>query len=69
MKAGLSDAQLDRTETTRCSRHGVRGLRGVYTAGVGYARAMTEDEQMRDKFGEEWVCFVIFLSRTYGLHP
>ena len=26
----------------------------VYTAGVGYARAVAEDEQMRNRFGEEW---------------
>lgn len=26
----------------------------VYTGGVGYARAVAEDEQMRNKFGEEW---------------
>ena len=26
----------------------------MYTAGVGYARATAEDEQMRNRFGEEW---------------
>jgi protein-S-isoprenylcysteine O-methyltransferase Ste14 len=26
----------------------------VYTAGVGYTRAVAEDQQMRIKFGEEW---------------
>lgn len=26
----------------------------VYTAGVGYTRAVAEDEQMRNRFGEEW---------------
>jgi protein-S-isoprenylcysteine O-methyltransferase Ste14 len=26
----------------------------VYTAGVGYTRAVAEDEQMRSRFGEEW---------------
>lgn len=26
----------------------------VYTGGVGYTRAVAEDEQMRNKFGEEW---------------
>jgi len=36
---------------------------------VGYARATAEDEQMRGRFGEEWVRFFIFLSRTYGVHP
>ena len=41
----------------------------VYTMEVGYARATAEDEQMRGRFGEEWVRFFIFLSRTYGVHP
>ena len=26
----------------------------IYTGGVGYARAVAEDEQMRSRFGEEW---------------
>lgn len=26
----------------------------AYTAGVGYTRAVAEDEQMKNKFGEEW---------------
>jgi protein-S-isoprenylcysteine O-methyltransferase Ste14 len=26
----------------------------AYTSGVGYTRAIAEDEQMRNKFGEEW---------------
>ena len=26
----------------------------VYTAGVGYVKAIAEDEQMRNMFGEEW---------------
>ena len=26
----------------------------VYTGGVGYVRAVAEDEQMRNRFGEEW---------------
>ena len=26
----------------------------MYTAGVGYTRAVAEDEQMRNRFGEEW---------------
>lgn len=26
----------------------------IYTAGVGYTRAVAEDEQMRNRFGEEW---------------
>ena len=26
----------------------------VYTAGVGYTRAIAEDEQMKNRFGEEW---------------
>lgn len=26
----------------------------VYTAGVGYTRAVAEDEQMKNRFGEEW---------------
>jgi protein-S-isoprenylcysteine O-methyltransferase Ste14 len=26
----------------------------VYTGGVGYTRAVAEDEQMRKRFGEEW---------------
>ena len=26
----------------------------IYTGGVGYARAVAEDEQMRNMFGEEW---------------
>lgn len=31
----------------------------VYTAGVGYARAVAEDEKMRDKFGEEWERYAV----------
>ena len=37
----------------------------VYTAGVGYARAIAEDEQMRNKFGEEWERYAMKVRYWY----
>jgi len=54
MGAGLSNVRSDHAETERCS---VWVPRWVSTAGAGHARMTAEDKQMRDGFGEEWVCY------------
>lgn len=56
MGAGLSNEWSDRAETGRCSLHSPLEFR-VSTTGVGHARATAEDKQIRDRFGEEWVCY------------
>jgi len=54
MGAGLLNVRSDHAETERCSAW---VSRWVPTAGVGHARVTAEDKQMRDGFGEEWVCY------------
>ena len=37
----------------------------MYTAGVGYARAIAEDEQMRNRFDEEWERYAMEVRYWY----